>query len=120
MELFLEAMEQNEIFVRLLMNHQGDLMITISAGWYVFECFVPDELTTRPLTEDEQTLILACISLMEVMCDLSRLSDTLVRCLAYLLNCKIPVHMVCNRSNGLLKANPICEESRSLSFQLNS
>jgi hypothetical protein len=71
MELFLEAMEQNEVFVRVLINQQGDLMITISAGWWVFECVVPDELTTRPwLSGEEQTLIVACTALLEAINDL--------------------------------------------------
>jgi hypothetical protein len=92
MEAFLLAMEENEVHVRVLVNHQGDLMILISAGEYIFECLVPEDLPTHPLTEAEQTLLLACINLMEVLVDLSQLTNPLVRCLAYSLNCNV---MVC-------------------------
>jgi hypothetical protein len=96
MDAFLQATENNEVHIRVLVNPQGDLLILIRAGDYVFECLIPEDLPNHPLTEAEQTLLLACINLMEVIVDLSQLIHPMVRCLVYLLNCKIAVYMAYN------------------------
>jgi hypothetical protein len=89
MEAFLQSMEENEVHIRVLVNPHGDLLILISAGDYLFEFLIPEDLPNQPLSEAERILLLASIDLMEVIVDLSQLLYPMVRCLVYLLNCKI-------------------------------
>jgi hypothetical protein len=69
MENLLAAMDEGDTVIYLQTDDQNNLLITISAGGWIFVCLLPDPdvLTTVSLSANEETLLICYTALLKVL-----------------------------------------------------